>query len=76
MSKARLMTLIPVFVPEGRCEFSPGLQSWDGVVEERLSAGGTAESLHYRPICLLLMLVFTQSLLPVGFKRRAVDRGW
>jgi len=46
--------MLPVFVPEGRCEFSPEfsgcLQSWDRKCVERLSAGGTIESALNRPI--------------------------
>src|SRR5215470_15154723 len=52
---------VPVFVPEGRSEFSPGLQSSDGLAGERLSAGGTTDSVLYRRIRLLLKLVYTQS---------------
>src|SRR5215471_10720389 len=50
----RCEKMIPVFVPEGRCEFSPEfsgcLHSWDRKCVERLSAGGTAESALNRPI--------------------------
>jgi hypothetical protein len=58
-SRARIM---PVRAGESETHRTAG----GGAARLRLgefftSSGGTAESLLYRPICLLLMLVFTES---------------